>query len=293
MNIAEPISLEGKTCLVSGATNGLGRTAAFELARLGATVVLVSRRSQRLEETRQAIYQATGNAHLHSLQADLSSMAEVRRLADLFCQLSPQLDILINNVGVTLLRYQASPEGYETTWALNYLGHFLLTHLLLDPLEEAARQNGEARVIEVSSNMYRLSRPRFEQRRGSAGYNGVYAYAQSKRAMLVFVHKMARCLQDSGVTINAVTPGAVRTHIATDSVRWAALAMRLVNLFALPVEQGVQPILRLALAPELSGLSGGFYVKNRRAALDRHCTDPAVARQLWQISSEMSGLPLN
>ncbi len=284
------ISLVDKVCLVTGATRGLGRAAALELAQRGAIVILVGRNQLRIDETLKQIQEKTGNSAVEGIQADLSSMAGVRRAADVFLSRYDQLDVLINNVGATLLKYQSSPDGYEMTWALNYLGHFLITYLLLGALKSAAAKRGEARIVEVTSSMYRYSDVHFDRLQSHVGYQGVAAYAHSKRALLVYTGELARRLTGSGVVINAVTPGAVRTEIAGENGFLAGLAMRVVNAFALPPVDGVQPIIRLAVDPELCGVSGQYFRKDHPMVFEPALAQKDVVAALWKLSEEMTGL---
>lgn len=283
-------SMLGKTCLVTGATHGLGKAAATELARMGASVVIVGRNRARIDNALAVIRQESGNPRVEGLQADLSSMQEIRRLAETFLSRHDSLDVLLNNVGATLLRYQASPDGYEMTWALNYLGHFLLTYLMTGALKTAAAGRGEARIVEVTSSMYRLSRPNFKQLQKERGYNGVLAYAHSKRAMIMYAVELTRRLQDTGVTINAVTPGAVRTGIAGDNGFLAGLMMRVIDYYGLPVAKGVQPILHLATGPELGGVSGRYFKKFKPMPDDPSCHQADEINYLWQLSETMACL---
>jgi retinol dehydrogenase 12 len=271
-------------CMVTGATRGLGEAAAVEMARRGFDVVIVGRDPNRVEATLAKIRDIAKEAQVEGLLADLSSQQDICRLADEFQQRHSALDVLINNVGVTLLSYQASPEGLEMTWSLNYLNHFFLTNLLLDPLQRAAREHGEARIVEVTSSFFRFARADFRRRQGQKRYNGVLAYAQSKRAMMVFTCEMARRLKGSGITINAVTPGLVRTNVA-DGNGWLAEAiLTVMDRFAQPVEKGVLPIVELASSNAYRGVSGGYFQKFRPGKLSRAITDPLVGQLLWKIS---------
>jgi NAD(P)-dependent dehydrogenase (short-subunit alcohol dehydrogenase family) len=176
------------------------------------------------------------------------------------------------------------------SWALNYLNHFLLTHLLLDALRCAAEQNGEARVVEVTSSIYRMSPRAFDRLQKREGYNGVLAYAQSKRALILFAVELARRMQDSGVTINAVTPGLVRTDIASGNGLFYSGLMGLINRFALPLEKGIRPILRLAASPEMRGVSGRYFYQFEQPPLPHSTVDPLACRKLWQMSEAMLGM---
>lgn len=290
--------MNGKVCLVTGATRGLGWGTTLGLARQGARVVLVGRSQARLDQAVLEIQaaadgSAAGNGHapaLETIRADLSSLSEVRRVAEAFRHNHDRLDVLVNNVGATMLAYEESAEGYEMTWSLNYLGHFLLTHLLAEPLLRAAAQAGEARVVEVTSHIYRYSDPQMKKLQQRQGYNGVKAYAQSKRALILFAREFARQAQGSGVTANAVSPGVVRTNIATQNAWIYRAVMRLVNLFAVPLEEGSQTLIRAASDPGFCGVSGKYIRKYAEPAPDPALDDREVAQRLWQLSQQQTGL---
>ncbi len=282
--------LHGKVCLVTGATRGLGRATAIELARLGATVVIIGRNHTRIDQTVAEIRSVSGSAYVEGFLADLSSQHEVRQVAGEFLSRYPRLDVLVNNVGGTFLSYQPSPDGYEMSWALNYLNHFLLTRLLLKSLKETAKLSGEARVVEVVSSTYRLSAPHFDRLPQGGVVQGVLAYAKSKRALIVFACELARRLQGTGVTINAVSPGWVASDIAKDNGLGWSLLMRTMNLFAPSVDKGVQPIVHLASAPERRSVSGKFYMKYKEMPDDPGCVDCETSARLWQISEKMTCL---
>jgi NAD(P)-dependent dehydrogenase (short-subunit alcohol dehydrogenase family) len=283
-------TMHGKTCLVTGATRGLGEAAAIGLARMGAKVFVAGRNPARLQATLERIRAETGSTTADGILADLSSMSEVRRVADDFLSRGEALDVLINNVGATMLQYQRSSDGMEMTWALNYLGHFLLTNLLLPALRNAKAEHGEARVIEITSSMYRLISPKLERLQQEQGYNGVKAYAQSKRALMLFTAEMARRLEGSGVTINVLAPGFVRTGIAGNNGFFANLAMQLVSLFSMPLEKGVQSLLYMAVDPTLRGTNGAYYrIFHRDTGRDAFGTVDDRAH-LWRISQKQTGL---
>lgn len=287
---AEADTACGKICLVTGGTRGIGQEIAHQLARRGAQIIIVGRNPERIENTLAALRAVSHKDRVMGIQADLSTLDGVRHVARVFQENYDRLDLLVNNVGATLLRFQQSADGYEMTWALNYIGHFLLTHLLLDRLKRAARERGEARIIEVTSSMLRFADPRFPRLQSAKGYNGVMAYAQSKLAINMFTRELARRLTGTGVTINAVTPGAVRTDIAGDNGWWAAIAKHILNLFAYPPDVGVEPILRLALSPELRGVNGAYYRRYKRMAIPPEWDRRENAERLWRLSEEMSCL---
>lgn len=284
--------LRGKVCLVSGATGGLGQAAALGLARMGASIIIIGRNPEKIEATLSLLREETGNNRSAGFQADLSSQAQVRRVADEINARYPSIDVLVNNVGATLMQYQTSADGIEMTWAVNYLSHILLTDCLMERLKLAASTHGEARIVELTSSIYRFSSTNFDNRQKSLLYNGVLAYAQSKRAINAYVVEKARRLNDCGITINAVTPGFVRTGITSGNSWLIQLAMRVVRRFSLSVERGVEPILYLASAPELCGVSGKYFYQSREMPDDPSTQNPAVIARLWRITERMTGLSL-
>ena len=291
MTLSMTTSLIGKTCLVTGATRGLGLHTAIQLAALGASVVIAGRSQERLRAAVDTIRTAAPGSQVQTLHGDLSAQADVRQIAAQFSASYPALDVLVNNVGLNSMKFHRSPDGIEYTWALNYLNHFLLTNLLLPNLRRAAHQTGEARVVEVTSSMYRFASSRFESAQPERGYNGFFAYAQSKRAMLVFINELTRRLDGSGITANAVTPGAVKTNIATENPPIYQSIMSVINRYSLPVDEGAKPIVRLCADPLLCTISGAYYVKYRQRSLSKDITSPATGRRLWQISAQATGLP--
>ena len=289
--MASQRSMQGKVCVVSGATRGLGEATALNLASRGATVIIIGRSPQRIKNTLERLREAgSDHAEVCGFQADLANQKEVRRVAGEILMQYPRIDVLINNVGATILNYQSSPDQIEMTWALNYLSHFLMTYLLLGGLKSAASLHGDARIIELTSSIYRISSNNFRQRQKEQVYNGVLAYAQSKRAIISYTVETARRLSGSGVSINAITPGFVRTGIASQNNWFYRQVMRLVAYFSSPIEKGVQSIVSMATAQEMAGISGKYYKKHQQMPDDPSCSDPAVTSQLWQISEQMTGL---
>jgi NAD(P)-dependent dehydrogenase (short-subunit alcohol dehydrogenase family) len=283
--------MRGKVCLITGATHGLGLAAAMELTKRGAHVVIVGRDPLRISAAMRSLQENAPHSSADCLRADLSSLAAVRAMADQFRQRYASLDVLINNVGGTFLHYQRTDDGFEYTWALNYLSQYLTTRLLLEPLRQAANVNGAARVIGVTSSMYRFARATFPPQISARRFNGVLAYASSKRAINVFTCDMAERYRGTGITFNAITPGFVATGVASNNHGWGNLAMRVLNRFATPLDKGVRPIVHLASAPELRAVSGQYFVKFQQRAPDESCRNPLVRQQLWQVSSRMTDLP--
>jgi NAD(P)-dependent dehydrogenase (short-subunit alcohol dehydrogenase family) len=278
--------MQGKICLVTGATSGIGRVTAQALAQQGATVVLVGRDAERTAATVSRIQQETGNPHVEGLLADLSAQAQVRQLAGEFQRRFARLDVLLNNAGAFFARRQVSVDGIEMTLALNHLAYFLLTHLLLDTLKATPA----ARIVNVSSNAHSKARFDFADPQGAQRYRGWYAYGQSKLANLLFTYELARRLAGTGVTANAVHPGFVATRFGHNNRGLVALFVWLAQCRALSPEQGAETLIYLATSPEVAGVTGAYFVKKRSVESSAASYDQAAAQHLWQLSEELSGL---
>jgi NAD(P)-dependent dehydrogenase (short-subunit alcohol dehydrogenase family) len=278
--------MSGKTCLVTGATSGIGRATALGLARLGATVIVVGRDQRRGETAVNEIKASTGNASVHLLCADLSSQAEVRRLANEVQAGYPRLHVLVNNAGGVFARRTLTADGIEMTFALNHLAYFLLTNLLLDLL----RAGAPARIVNVTSEAQRNGTIEFDDLQGAERYGGFRAYSQSKLANLLFTYELARRLGGASITANAVHPGAVRTGFGLNNRGWLRVLMYLVRPFERSPERGAETPIYLASAPELEGVTGKYFIDKKEARSSRESYDHAVAERLWQVSERLTNL---
>jgi len=279
-------AMDGRTCLVTGATSGIGKVAARELLRLGGEVLLVARdpaRGQRtLDELRAAV---GGRASLHV--ADLGAQAQVRRLAAEVLERAPRLHVLLNNAGAIHMQRSLGPDGLETTFAVNHLGYFLLTRLLLGRLRESA----PARVVNVASAAHQgVPGMSWDDLMGERRYAGFQAYAQSKLANLLFTAELARRLDGTGVTANALHPGVVRTGFGRNTRGWLRWGVRLAGPLFLSPERGADTAVWLASAPELAEVTGGYFAKRRPARSSAAARDVAAARRLWEVSERLVGL---
>jgi NAD(P)-dependent dehydrogenase (short-subunit alcohol dehydrogenase family) len=277
--------LEGKRILVTGATNGVGRAAARELVRRGATAWIVARDRRRGEETLDELRRAGGAAPALFV-ADLSSQAEVRRLAEEVKARTDRLDVLLNNAGAIFLERRLSPEGIELTFALNHLGYFLLTALLL-PLLRAA---GPSRVVNVSSEAHRRARIDFDDLQGAGRYSGWRAYGQSKLANVLFTRELARRLEGTGVTANALHPGVVATGFGRNNPGLRGAVFALAAPLLLSPERGARTSVHVATSPDLAGVTGRYFAGSRERSPSAEARDDAVARRLWETSERMTGL---
>ncbi len=281
--------MQGKTCLVTGAASGIGAVTARALAEQGAALVLVDRDEQKGLLTSQQIQQQTGNPAVEFVPADLSSQAEIRQLAQHFKSRYQRLDVLVNNAGAMFAQRQESVDGLEMTFALNYLGYFLLANLLLDTLKASA----PARIINVSSRSHARAKINFDDLQSRSNYEGLKAYAHSKLAIVLFTYELARRLEGSGVTANTLHPGIVATNFSKNNHGGdglAGLAMRLFRFAFLSPEQGAQTSIYLATSPQVAGMSGKYFVKCKAVRSAPASYDAATAGRLWQASLELTGL---
>ncbi len=279
--------LQGKICMVTGATGGIGEVTARELAHQGATVIIVGRNSQKCATVVGQIQQSTGNAQVEFMLADLSVQAQVRQVADQFRQKYNRLDVLVNNAGGLFMRRQESADGIEMTFALNHLNYFLLTNLLLDTLKASA----PARVVNVASDAHRGGKINFADLQGQQKYRGFAAYSQSKLANILFTYELARRLAGTGVTANTLHPGFVASSFATNNGWfWDKVYPYLTKLIAVTPEEGARTSVYLASSLALEGVTGQYFVKQKAVSSAQVSYDEAAAKQLWQISEALTGL---
>jgi NAD(P)-dependent dehydrogenase (short-subunit alcohol dehydrogenase family) len=278
--------MDGKVCLVTGATNGIGLEAAKALAKQGATVVLTGRDKGRLETALIAVRHAVPDAKVESLQADFASLKEVHALAEAFKARHSRLDVLLNNAGLVLHERQVTKEGFEATFGINHLAPFLLTHLLMDVL----KASGPARVVNVSSDAHRYGKLDFNDLQSERSYSMMRVYGTSKLANILFTQALARRLKGSQVTTNSLHPGVVRTGFGQNTQGWMRFAVRAFAAFFLTAEQGARTSVYLASSPEVDGVSGQYFIKCRPKKPSRDARDEQLAERLWQVSAELTGV---
>ena len=257
--------MAGTTVLVTGGSGGIGKATAAGLAALGARVGITGRDLVRTRAAAAEIEAASGNPTVDAFVADMSSQAEVRRLAQAVLDAYPRLDVLVNNVGGFWATRRVTADGLEHTFAVNHLAPFLLTDLLLDRLTASA----PARIVTVSSGAQSMGRMDFDDLQGERDYSGQRAYNQSKLANVMFTYELARRLAGSGVTATVLHPGVVRSE-----------AM-------MPI--GTSRFGRLASSPEVEGVTGKYFVNSKPRTSSRASYDEAAAARLWQISVDLVG----
>lgn len=275
--------LQGKICLVTGSTSGIGKVTARELANRGATVVLVSRSRAKGEATQAEIKQVTGNQQVELLVADLSVLEDVRRLAAEFQQTHHHLHLLVNNAGGAYPTRTLTSDGFETTLAVNYLAPFLLTELLLDTLKASA----PARIVNVSSTTHTSASIEFDNLQGEKKYANLRNYSQAKLALLLWTYELARRLEGTGVTVNALHPGVTASNFVDGMNGLAAWVMKLGKPFLLTVEQGAQTTLYLATSPQVEGVTGKYFAKSQEKQSSSRSYDQTVASRLWEVTEQL------
>jgi NAD(P)-dependent dehydrogenase (short-subunit alcohol dehydrogenase family) len=277
--------MQGRTCIITGASSGIGKAAALELAGRGANVVLVCRDAGRGDAAmREVASQGGGTVEL--LIADLSAQHEIRRVASEILAKHPRIDVLVNNAGGIFGQRQLTADGLELTFALNHLAYFLLSSLLLDRF----RASAPARIINVTSGAHHIGRLDWDNLQGEKGYSAMRAYGLSKLSNVLFTYELARRLTGTGITVNCMHPGAVATNFAATGTTMMQTFFRLFKPLLRTPERGADTIVWLASSPEVEGLTGKFFMDRKDTRSSRLSHDEEAARRLWDESARLVGL---
>jgi NAD(P)-dependent dehydrogenase (short-subunit alcohol dehydrogenase family) len=282
--------MSGRRCLVTGASQGIGRVTAVTLARMGADVSIVVRNKEKGEEVvaeaRQAAADAGAKGEVDLFLCDLSSMAAVRGLAAEFKARHDKLHVLVNNAGAMNATRKVTTEGFELTFATNHLAYFLLTELLRDLLVKSA----PSRIVSVASEAHRRGHVDFDDLQAERAYSGVAVYSTSKLMNILWTYELARRLEGTGVTANTLHPGVVRTGFGKNDPGFFRWVFKIGGLFFIGPEKGAQTQIHLATAPELAEVTGKYFdrSKEKRSSLASH--DQATQRRLWDVSTQLLGL---
>jgi len=273
-----------RVCLITGATSGIGQVTAEALARRGMRVVLVARSAARASATIATIRERTGNAAVDYLLADLTSQAEVRRLATDFLARYDRLHVLVNNAGAVFTARRETVDGQEMTFALNHLAPFLLTKLLL----EALRASAPARVVTVASAAHVGATIPFDdlQQRLSR-YRPFHVYSQSKLANILFTYELARRLEGAGVTANTLHPGFVATNFGKSEGPFWRVVFAGLRPFMINEEKGAQTSIFLATAPKVASVSGQYFIACQPTRSSPASYDQDAQRRLWEVSERL------
>ena len=285
--MADTGSMTGKTVLITGGTGGIGAAAAIGLARMGARVGITGRDRGRAVEAAAAITRESGNPAVDIFVADMSSLAEVRRLATGVLATYPRLDVLLNNVGGFWAHRHLTADGLEHTFALNHLAPFLLTNLLLDRLVASS----PARVVTVSSGAQSMGKIDFDDLMGERKYSGSRAYNQSKLANVMFTYELARRLEGTGVTANALHPGLTSTAFSGEDPALGVL-VKVMRPFMRSPAKGADTAVYLASASEVEGVNGQYFADRVPKKTNASSYDRAITARLWEVSADLVGIPV-
>ena len=280
--------MNSKVAMVTGATSGIGRVTARELARRGYAVVLACRNPRLAEETSEEIRRETGNDNIHILVGDFASLNQVRQLATRFGGLFNRLDILVNNAGYLPGPREITPEGLEKSFCVNYLSHFLLTNLL----HEFLMRSSSARIINLSSVLHRWAKIPWDDLQFLRSYGKYRAYSIAKLANVMFTHELAKRLSKSqtpNITVNAVHPGSVASSFGSDSRAYKVIIIML-RPFLLTPEQGAEGLIYLATAAEVEGVSGKYFQGKNQAQPSRYSLQDHSCQRLWEVSEKLTQL---
>jgi NAD(P)-dependent dehydrogenase (short-subunit alcohol dehydrogenase family) len=277
--------MNGKTIVATGATSGIGEAAVLALAGLGARIVFVARDEARAQATMLKLEaKAPGLGHRMHL-ADLSSLAETRKVGSVIAMSEPRIDVLINNAGALFSDRRVTPEGLELTFALNHMAYFVLTQALRHTLIASA----PARIVSTSSTAHQGASLDFGDLQSAKGYGGFKAYRRSKLANILFTRELVRRLAGTGVTANCLHPGVVATRFGSSSGGFAGLLIPLLRPFFISPDNGADTIVYLASSPEVANATGGYFVKRKITEQSLAARDAAAAKRLWEASEALAG----
>lgn len=280
--------MKGKTVLITGANTGIGLETTAALAGMGADVVLTARDPAKGKAAVEEIRRRHPSANVEAMELDLSRLADVRVFAQAFLERHEPLDVLINNAGLMLGDRSMTEDGNETTFQVNHLGPFLLTHLLLDRIKASA----PSRIVNVASTAHRGGRLDFSDLQSERSYAGMRVYGMTKLCNVLFTRELARRLEGSGVTVNCLHPGTVRTGFGMDGDAKGLLRIGLAigRPFFLSPAGGAKTTVFLASSPDVEGRTGGYYTRSRLFRPSARARDDETARRLWEVSEQLVGL---
>lgn len=281
--------MNGKVVIVTGANAGIGKAAASKLAEMGAHIIMVARDEVRGREAQSEIKTASGSTRVDLMIADLSSQQSIRQLATSIQHGYERIDVLLNNAGGVFGERRLTIDGLEYTFALNHLGYFLLTHLLLDVL----KSNTPARIVNVSSGAHMGGHINFDDLQGERKYSSFGAYSQSKLANVLFTYELARRLEGTRVSVNCLHPGFVNTRFGRDGDLGSMLTRVLgliAPLLARTPERGADTAVYLASDPHLAQVTGKYFDTRKDTRSSPESYDIAIAQRLWTVSEAMVGI---
>ncbi|TFF91581.1 SDR family oxidoreductase [Candidatus Thorarchaeota archaeon] len=278
--------MEGRVTIVTGSNSGIGRETALGLAQMGATVVMAVRNREAGEKARREIIEESGNENIEILVADLSSMTEVKQLASEFKQNHDKLHVLVNNAGAIISKRTVTVDGFELTFALNHLAPVLLIHELLDVLAEGA----PSRVVNVSSGAHAFGKIDFENLQNEK-YSSMRAYGSAKLMNIMATYTLSKKLEGSGITVNVLHPGFVRTNFGKKDAGFGQRAvLRLAGIFAKTPAEGAETSIYLASSPEVDGVSGKYFADSKMKKSSKISYNEEIQEKLWAETLDLLGL---
>jgi NAD(P)-dependent dehydrogenase (short-subunit alcohol dehydrogenase family) len=283
-------TVKDKVCVITGGTDGIGKAAAYGLAVQGARLLVHGRDPAKGAQAVAELKARSGNPAIEFLQADFSSLAEVRRLAAAIIERTPRVDVLVNNAGAIFVKRTLSADGHEMTFAVNHLAPFLLTHLLLDTLKSTA----PSRIVTTASNAHRNAKIPFDDLQLADKYSPMRAYGISKLANILFTRTLAKRLQGTGVSARCLHPGFVRTSFGSnnksDVSPWVKRIFLFISRFGHTPEKGAETLVYLAASPQVQGASGRYYFDSKPLAPSAAGQDDGAAERLWKASERLVGI---
>lgn len=278
------MGMEGKLVLITGGTAGIGKQAAIALLELGAQVVIVGRNPEKTKAVVEELKTRTGNSKLEFLLADLSSMAEVRRVAGEFKAKYSRLDVLLNNAGGLFPGRTTTVDGFERTMATNHLAYFVLAQELLPILEKSA----PSRIVNVSSDAHTRGRLDWDDMMAEKSYSTFTQYSRSKAANILFTRELARRVKDKQITVNCLHPGFVASDFLAKPGFWGFIKP-LAYLFAISEVEGAKTSVFLASSPEVAGVSGKYFTQCKEKRPRAFAEDDDAAKRLWEWTEKTLG----
>ena len=275
-----------KLSLITGANSGIGKETAVGLARKGFAVVMACRNRQKGEAALRDVRLRSGSSSVELMMLDLADLSSVRRLAAEFLDTHRRLDVLINNAGVILTKRSVTVDGFETTFQVNYLSHFLLTRLLLDRVE----QSSPSRIVNVSSRAHFRGSIHFDDLQCSRGYSAFKSYGQSKLAQVLFTYELARRLAGTGVDVNCVHPGSVASRWGRGKRDWLSFGLAIASVFETRPEKAAETTIMVASDPSLQGVTGRYFANRKESRSSSRSHDMETARRLWDVSCHLLGM---
>jgi NAD(P)-dependent dehydrogenase (short-subunit alcohol dehydrogenase family) len=282
-------TMKDKVCIVTGANAGIGRVTALEIAKMGAKLVIVCRSKERGEEALKDIRNKSNNDSVELILADMASQKSIKNFAEQFKAKYDKLDVLVNNAGLIIGKRELTEDGIESTFAINHMGYFITTHLLLDMLKESPA----GRIVNVASEAHRMGTTAFDDINCEKGYNSMKVYGQSKFNNILFTYELAKRIKEhKNLTVNCLHPGVIGSNFGQTGAAWFKFGAKLLKPFFLTNEQGAETQIYLATSPEVEGVSGKYFDKKKPVRSSKISYDENAWKKLWEISEGLVKIDL-